>query len=188
MKFSRLFVYYLARKIKDRVGQVGAELRDTLDVMKTYGVATDTTWPFHFHRVNVEPSLAAYRDAEIYCPMEYKWAEIDLFKKYLHDGLPIISGIHTGRMFWKINGPLPSQTYKTINMDDNRNYRGHAVTIIGYDDNLCGGSWIIANTLGLKWGDRGIGILPYECYVDIGESYVITEFAGITRGKKISEN
>jgi C1A family cysteine protease len=185
-RLSRLFVYYQARKIRDRIGHNGAELRDALDSMSLYGVATDRTWPFHFNRTNTEPNATAFADAAQYKVGSYNWAGKDLFKDYLHNETPIILGLYTGRMFWKLKGPISNQVYKSINTTDNRKHKGHAVTVIGYDDELLGGSWIVGNSLGLTWGDRGIGVLPYECYQDVGESYVITEFAGVTPGKNIS--
>lgn len=187
IRLSRLFAYYMARKIKNRIGHNGAELGDTLEAMIQYGVATDKTWPFAYNRVNIEPNVAAFTEASQYKIGAYGWAVRDSFKDYLHQGIPIIIGLHTGRLFWKMKGPLSSLNYKSINTDDNRKYRGHAVTIIGYNDEFLNGSWIIGNSLGLTWGDHGLGVLPYECHRDIGESYVITEFAGITPGKNISE-
>jgi C1A family cysteine protease len=94
----------------------------------------------------------------------------------------------TSRLFWGLKGPLEEQRYKQINMTDNKQYRGHAVTIIGYDDNICGGSWIIANSLGPVWGHQGYAAIPYSCNSDIGEAYAITQFAGITAGKEIYRN
>jgi len=90
----------------------------------------------------------------------------------------------TGTKFWSLTGPLEEQKYCPVNNTDNRLSKGHAVVIIGYDDSL--NSWIIANSLGPKWGDRGLGAIPYDCNKDIGESYVITSFAGISLGKKFS--
>lgn len=187
-RLSRLYTYYMARKIGNRINQNGVELKDVLTSMKQYGVATDKTWPFTYNRVNKEPNVAAIAEATQYRLNSYNWVTTETFKDYLYQCIPIVVGLHTGRMFWKLKGSLSQQIYKSINTDDNRKYKGHAVTIIGFDDTILGGSWIIANSLGLTWGDHGIGILPYECNCDIGESYVITEFAGIIPGKKISEN
>lgn len=184
-RFSRLYVYYMARKLQNRLYQNGAELRTTLEAMKQYGTATDSTWPFALNRVNTEPNAAAISEANQYRLNSYEWADISSYKDYLHQGLPIIVGLHVGKLFWNLRGPLSSLIYKPINNIDNRRFKGHAVTIFGYDDSLLGGAWIIGNSLGLTWGDHGIGILPYECGVDIGESYVITNFAGMSPGKKI---
>jgi C1A family cysteine protease len=86
--------------------------------------------------------------------------------------------MNTGRQFWRLNGPIANQAYKPINDTDNRQSRGHAVVVIGYSDTLAGGSWIIANSLGLKWGDGGYAAIPYACNKDIGESFALISFAG----------
>jgi C1A family cysteine protease len=59
---------------------------------------------------------------------------------------------------------------------------------VGYDDEIGDGSWIIANSIGPKWGDHGYGVIPYSCVSNIGEAYILNNFAGSIPGKKISEN
>lgn len=182
--FSRLYLYYMSRKIRDRLYQSGAELKDSLEALKTYGVCTDLFWPLCEYRVDREPSLQAISES-IYKLQSYETVTTDLFKYYLSQGIPIIIGMHTGRLFRAIRGKFEDQIYKLINSTDNIYVTGHSVVIVGYDDNLHGGSWLIANSLGLKWGFRGYAVIPYECNTDIGEAYIITNFAGISVGKKI---
>jgi C1A family cysteine protease len=177
--FSRLFPYYNARKMQGRVGQLGTELRITLESMNQYGVCLDRAWPFSPHRVNVEPSIAAYDEALKYKVRSYEPAEVDNFNTLIDIGIPIIVGLHTGRLFKHMGNELTKQCYKPVNSTDNTYFRGHAVTIVGYT----AGAWIIANSFGLRWGDHGYGILPYECSVDIGEAYIVRDFAGISAGK-----
>jgi len=40
----------------------------------------------------------------------------------------------------------------------------HAVVIVGWDDNLCGGQggWIVKNSWGVNWGDNGFFYIPYN--------------------------
>jgi len=184
MHFSRLFVYYMARMMQGRTGQVGTELGVTLQALKTHGVCIEQLWPFSHQRVNKEPVLTAVQAAFQHRVMEYESVDADNFNSLLDQEIPIIIGLRTGRKFMSMGNTLSNQVYKPINMTDNRPAHGHAVTIVGYDNELCGGSWIIANSLGLKWGDKGFGIIPFGCYVDIGEAYVIRNFAGIPSGKK----
>jgi len=179
LNLSRLFVYYMTRKLQGRLGQKGAELKSTFDALSLYGACTEQFWPFSPHRVDHEPNFRAVQNAR-YKINEYECATPEKFNSILDKGVPIVIGMHTGRLFWRMRGELNEQIYKPVNESDNRPTQGHAVTIVGYDDKIQGGSWIIANSLGLRWGYRGCGILPYSCYVDIGESYVIRNFAGIS--------
>lgn len=182
--FSRLFVYYMTRKSTGRLNQVGAELKDTLESIKNYGVCVERSWSFGYQRLNIEPPQQAQSEAVFNRIGSYEDVYSQDFNGLLEQEIPIIIGLRTGRLFWKLKGPLTEQTYKIINTSDNRISHGHAVVIVGYDSYLLGGSWIIANSLGPTWGYRGYGVLPYECRADIGEAYVIREFAGISVGKK----
>ena len=187
MAFSRLFVYYMSRKVNGRIYQKGAELSTTLSVMCKYGVALHKTWPFRHSLVDKEPSPAAFAEAQLYKLISYELSSTRHFKDTLLSGIPIIIGLHTGRKFWTLKGPLETQEYCPINDTDNRRSLGHALTVVGFDDTLGNGAWIVANSLGLKWGDHGLGALPYSCSLDIGEAYTIDSFAGITTDRKKSK-
>jgi len=188
INLSRLYLYYMTRKLQNRLGLHGAELKETLNALSIYGVATDATWPFFYAWAEKEPNMRAIQDAARHKLYSYEWADSIDFKKHIVNHIPIIIGIGTGKMFWRLKGQFEKHAYVPINTTNNKQYKGHAVTIIGYDDNLNGGSWIIANSVGPKWGCRGYAAIPYSCNADIGESYIITNFAGIIAGKKIYEN
>lgn len=186
INFSRLFVYYMSRKIGNRLGQKGAELSTTMEALQTYGAALHNSWPFRYKLLEVEPPLSSMEEAALYKVNSFQRINIDVFKDYIISGMPIVIGMHTGRKFWRIKGPIDRHNYCPINNTDNRNSLGHAMTIVGFDDNIAGGSWIIANSLGPMWGDKGFAAIPYTCGKDIGESFVITCFAGICPDRKIS--
>lgn len=181
---SRLYVYYMARKVQDRLNRRGVELKATLNALMEFGTCQDRYWPFGSSRVNLEPSEQARIDALNYRLDSFLEIGIDEFKNSIDAGISIIIGIQTGRMFWKLAGPLTDQAYVPVNSLDNRQSYGHAVTVVGYDDNLGSGSWIIANSLGLKWGDNGYGAIPYSCQSDIREAYIMNGFAGIIPEEK----
>jgi len=179
LNLSRLFVYYMTRKLQGRLGQKGAELKSTFDALSQYGVCKEQFWPFNYQRVDHEPSVMAIQNAH-YKINGYENVNPSDFNSLLDRGIPVVIGMHTGKLFWNIKGELHEQAYGPINDTNNRLSKGHAVTIVGYNNEIQGGSWIIANSLGLRWGYRGCGILPYSCHVDIGESYVIRNFAGLS--------
>ena len=174
----------MTRKLQNRLGQKGAELKATMEALSLYGVSIERFWPFAFNRVDHAPSQQAVESAAYYKLHTFFDVSPGDYKYYLSKGIPIIIGIRTGRKFWKLMGELDQQMYEPINNSDNIESTGHAITIIGYDDSLNHGSWIIANSIGPKWGYRGYAAIPYSCNVDIGESYIITNFAGILVDKK----
>ncbi len=186
--FSRLYLYYMTRKLQGRLGLRGAELSVTLEALKRYGAATDRMWPFTTNRVEMHPHPPAVEDAVQYKLDSYEAIDISQYKEYLNKGIPIIIGMFTGRRFWTLRGDLEMQRYIPVGTDENRVSKGHAIVCIGYNDHINNGSWIIANSLGPKWGHQGYAAIPYSCNHDFAESYVITSFAGLLAGKKISEN
>lgn len=187
INFSRLYLYYMSRKYQNRLGQKGAKLRETLEALSIYGVVKESLWPFRHNRVEIEPPIQIVKEGINYRLNSFECITTSQYREYLNLGLPIIIGMLTGKQFWKLSGPLEQHDYKPINDIDNRQSRGHAVVCIGYDDNLLGGSWIIANSLGPGWGFQGYAAIPYQCNVDFIESYVITSFAGIVPDKKFSK-
>jgi len=55
-----------------------------------------------------------------------------------------------------------------------RNNFGHAVTIVGYDDNIHGGAFRVVNSWGNEWGDEGYFWLKYKDFKILTfEAYVI---------------
>ena len=186
--FSRLYTYYMTRKLQDRQGLRGADLETTFKSLSIYGAASERLWSFSNHRVDVEPQMPVIEDAVHYKLESYESIAHSQFREALNNGIPIVFGMFTGRKFWKLNSTLETQDYEPVNETSNRPSKGHAVTCIGYNDSINGGSWIIANSMGPKWGDRGYGAIPYSCNVDIAEAFIITRFAGITAGLKISSN
>jgi len=184
--FSRLFPYYMARKKQGRIGQKGTDLNTILEVLSVNGVCLDQQWPLRPSLVDREPSILAIEEAAKYRIDSYEYVQLSNFDKFVENKIPVIVGMRTGKQFWKLTGKLEEQKYYPVNDTDNRYSHGHAVVIVGNRPDL--NSWIVANSRGLRWGDRGFGILPYECCVDIGESYAITSFAGFMAGKKISDN
>ena len=184
VNFSRLYLYYMTRKLQGRLGEEGAELSKTLEALSARGVCEDNYWPLAQNRAELEPDAVAMFNAAKYVSCQYRSVEVDQYKEYLNNGIPIIVGMFTGKKFWQLSGNLAEQAYKPINNTDNMLSKGHAVTIVGYDDELGSGSWIIANSLGPGWGFQGYAAIPYECSKEIGESYCITNFAGKTAGKK----
>lgn len=188
IKFSRLFLYYMTRARQGRVGLQGTDLNSTLETFTNVGVSTNSSWPYIVAYTDLEPTPTAINEAAYNKISSYKRINCNDFKKYLDDSIPIIVGMKTGSLFWKLTGDYTQHNYKPINDTDNIERNGHAVTIIGYDDLLNGGSWIISNSTSIRWGFRGIAAIPYSCVQDMYECYVITDLLAILSNRKFFQN
>lgn len=101
--------------------------------------------------------------------------EVDMLaiKQHLSQGAPVVIGMMVGGSFMRtMNGQkvwLPSsQDY------DQRNFGGHAMCVVGYDDYLEGGAFEIMNSWGDNWGDDGIAYVRYKDF-----DYFVREAYGI---------
>lgn len=178
--FSRLFLYYFTRKIQNRFPHSGASLRSTLATMSSHGVCTDAVWPMDVQKQNIMPPQHAIDEALNYKAVTFKSIDKSEIKDWLNKRTPVIVGMWVGQQFPYLSGPIENQRYVPVDTVGNKVVQGHAVTIVGYDDNLNGGSWIIANSAGHLWGQAGFAAIPYACTADILDAYVLNSFAGLS--------
>jgi len=176
--FSPVYIY---RNVQpdDQECAAGMQIYKALDYMRDFGAVKilDIEKNVSFPRVN----LAYYRSVKKYPIAGYvtlfsrderrKPALITrIVKKSLCEGKPVIIGINTpdsfneAREVWR-----PAE-------DPSRFYYGHALCVIGYDDNKYGGAFEVLNSWGRKWGNGGYTWIPYQTFVNfVTEGYEITE-------------
>jgi C1A family cysteine protease len=200
-KVSRLFVYYLNRRLFYGIDttndyDTGAMLTDASNVIKNIGFC-----PEIFHEYNLlntyddnifykqEPSKLAYSIATKTAGAKFKKFDYfgvepaqlikDIIDHLLTNKSPIVFGIYIYySMLFAKNGeiPFPIDTH----YDDC--IGAHALTIVGYDDNKVishpfdasetVGAFLILNSWGIEWGDAGYGWVPYEFI--LSSSYNVT--------------
>jgi C1A family cysteine protease len=111
------------------------------------------------------PTQAAYTDALKRKVTGYqRCANFTAVKNALALGNPVIIGFDVYDSFergaWQYaNGsglmPYPNTFSEQL-------LGGHAVCIVGYNDNLSGGRFICRNSWGTSWADRGYFYMPYQ--------------------------
>ncbi len=81
----------------------------------------------------------------------------------LADQHPVVFGMHVPSSFFDIgsNG-LFEPTYEERANPIGTSQGGHAMAIIGYDDEKFGGCFIVANSWGSSWGDDGYLYIKYD--------------------------
>lgn len=91
---------------------------------------------------------------------EYK-PDILAIKQNLAQGAPVVIGMMVGGTFMS---RMVGQDMWYPNQSDYsmRGYGGHAMCVIGYDDNREGGAFQIMNSWGQNWGNDGIAWVRYR--------------------------
>lgn len=158
---SRLMIYYNTREIEDTIPyDAGAEVRDALKAAAKYGACFEDLWPYDIDKFTQKPPQNCYAvgqkdQAVIYRPVDQAAYAI---KSCLASGYPITFGFNcypeidsdevakTGVL------PMPKPNEKDVG--------GHCVVLMGYDDS--GRYFIVRNSWGTEWGDKGYFYMPYE--------------------------
>lgn len=175
---SRLFVYYNERKIENTVSEdSGAYISDGIKSLKTYGVCSEITWPYNISQFTIEPPKLCYTEALSHKALDCKNIRNTAtdMKTCLASGFPFAVGIavyesfesdavaRTGRV------PMPNKSHEEF-------LGGHAIACVGYDDT--NKYWIMRNSWGTNWGDKGYFYLPYNYLLD---NSLTSELWNITR-------
>jgi hypothetical protein len=176
--FSPAYVY---RKIRPDDPECirGAQIYWALNLMKETGAVKilDIERLVDFHRVD----LSYYTGSKKYLIADYAtlFSKNDktkpglvarTVKKSLVEGKPVIIGMNT-----------PDSFLEAVNVwqpDENpgRYYGGHAMCVVGYDDEKNGGAFEIINSWGRKWGNGGFIWIPYKIFTDfVLEGYEMIE-------------
>ena len=171
LDLSRLFVYWNVRepypelRAKDR----GSYLRDGFKMVNKYGVPSEDVWEFEKKNVNVKPPQEAYEKAKENKVLEYRrisHRDINAIKDALNNGYPVTFSTAVGKKFIYLNGPLKYQKYGPVNNWSNKLIGYHAMTLVGYDDDLK--AFIVENSWSEAWGDNGYGVFPYLAMIRDG--------------------
>ena len=175
---SRLFIYYEERVLIGTVNSdSGAYIRDGIKVVNKKGAPLENLWPYVISRFRTKPTNAAYNDALKRKATAYqRVTNFTGVKTALSQGYPVVMGFDVYESF-ESNAVANTGMMPYPNINTEQYLGGHAVAIVGYNDNLNGGRFICRNSWGTGWGDRGYFYMPYQVVQNINMSsdfWVIT--------------
>jgi len=171
LQVSRLFIYYQERLIEGTIYyDSGAYIRDGIKACYTYGAPLESLWPYNINKWATRPSTTAYTDALKRKVTGYqRCTNYTNVKAALAAGNPVTIGFYVYSSF---EGSITTNTgmmpYPNVNTE--QFLGGHAVCVVGYNDNLNGGRFICRNSWGTNWGDRGYFYMPYQVIQNISMS------------------
>lgn len=158
---SRLFIYFNERKMEGTISEdAGAQIRDGIKTLNTYGVCPESDWPYREDQFATEPSSSCYTTALTHRAVAYSRVPqtLDGLKSCLAAEMPIVFGIEVFEAFESDavakTGVVPMPT------SGEQNLGGHAILLVGYNDVTK--RFTFRNSWGEGWGDHGLGYLPYD--------------------------
>ena len=150
---SRLFVYYNARRLTERIGQSGTRNRMAMASVLGWGVCPAKMWPYQIAMVDERPTRDCYSAAEglkgIQFAQTFQGAGV---REALAFGLPVVFSMrlpklafdqvrHTGALHAPKDGKWEAPS------------GGHSMLLVGYDDDRQ--AWLVRNSWGPQWGEGG---------------------------------
>jgi C1A family cysteine protease len=164
---SRMFLYFVERDTDGDVNDDGGStLRTCIQCIDTYGVCDEPLWPYNIDNFTVKPSNQCYVQA-----LTRKGLNAFSLNQNLYElqhclavySRPFVFGITLYDSFESdavaSNGIVPMP-----HVHHEKCLGGHAITCVGYkSDHSAAGSgyFIIRNSWGPNWGDKGYFYLPY---------------------------
>ena len=166
--FSVMFLYHTVRFISDvpLCYDWGSESHICIDALLKYGVCKSETWPYDPIKFMLKPDTQAFEEAEamktelnngFFLSLE----TLDDIRLCLTEGRPLaLDGCLCGEAYKRSTAstgifPLPKKGEK-ISLETNE----HAFTLVGYND--AESVYIVMQSWGVTWGDKGFGYLPYK--------------------------
>lgn len=166
---SRLFIYYNERVVLGTVDEdSGAMLRDGIKSVAKQGGPHEKLWPYVISRFRQKPGAAVYRDGALHEAILYQRLvpSLDQLKGCLADGFPFVFGFSVYESFESAKVaktgevPLPDPRETLLG--------GHAVAAVGYNESQQ--RFILRNSWGPAWGQKGYFTMPYQYLLDGGLS------------------
>lgn len=162
---SRLFIYYNERKMENTTdSDSGASIRDGVKSINKFGVCNEKMWPYEITKFTIKPGDECYKEAKNHISVSYKRLDQTLFdmKCCLNDGYPFVFGF---TVFDSFETDEVSKTGMMVMPGEGESsLGGHAVMAVGYDNEKQ--VFIVRNSWGLGWGDKGYFYMPYEYIIN----------------------
>lgn len=164
--YSPAFTYYYIREAKDETCEAGVDLYSALDFLKSNGGEKYIDFLEFCPRgippaIKINNSIDPISDfAKLFDINQSNKYKINAVKKSLSENYPVVIGMYcppsfyNAKNFWhpsEIPGP---------------EYPGHALCIIGYDDDKYGGAFEVINSWGSAWGNDGFLWIRYEDFAN----------------------
>ena len=156
---SPAYIYDSLRSPRDRFCKHGTRISDALELLKD-GVASLADYRYD-KRLCRHPGRAFLMPGSKFKIAEWLVVNVaspDQVKAELANDHPVVISMRTDRQFYKLRGRKVWRAGTPRDRDGH-----HAVTVVGYSER--GQYFVVMNSWGQGWGDRGFGRISYETFL-----------------------
>ncbi len=180
--FSPAFVFNRIKVSSDCEG--GSNIERALNDLAHNGTLPLSQFAYYENACSRTPTSAEMDRAEQYMIEGYRRLSSDYSRRSLHLSVrralaqqhPVVIGMLVGPSFMQYNtrnGALQISAeenglYDRVGFDgmyEVEGFGGHAMAVVGYDDNRAGGAFHIMNSWDRGWGDGGFAWVRYEDFI-----------------------
>ena len=155
-QFSPAWIYNQINNGRDE----GSHPLHAMELVRSKGAATWATMPYDHADYLTQPSATAMDEAKNFLGGEAKAiVSVQQYKAALAHRVPFVLGIPVYRSMHSISGSNP--VYNDLSGELQG---GHAVVVVGYDDDRFGGAFKVLNSWGSGWGGGGFFWIPYDTF------------------------
>lgn len=172
---SPLFTYYATRQIENTVNEdSGAQVRNALKSAVVYGVVQEEKWKYDISNFKTNPTPDVWAEAQKHQTLQYHRINdgvIHDMQQCLWEGYPFTFGAELFESFESLHVeqtgvvPLPTDSEKSLG--------GHCMMCVGWKVINNKRYFIIQNSWGTSWGDKGYCYIPFEY---IGNKNLVSDF------------
>ena len=148
----------------------GAYMLDAMETMRQGGVLPFRDYPYDDNTCTKKPGPTELSRAQAFRIKGYNRLtqggenyspDIQGIKQHLAQGAPVVIGMQVGGTFMH---EMRGQRLWTPTQRDYSGYgfSGHAMCVIGYDDNYQGGAFQLMNSWSESWGENGLAWVRYR--------------------------
>lgn len=181
-----IYPYFKAKNSDEPGSQEEVTVAKTLEALKKYGTPKFKELPSRsvdkvstrIEQLAAQNRISEY--ARLYDISASRQTKIKAIKTTLNDNLPVVVSMHISKSFfyakefWQ-----PREVFS-------KDLPGHALTIVGYDNNKFGGSFEVMNSWGSEWGNDGFMWIRYDDFIEFSEyAYDIYVIPGKTSGVEL---
>ena len=157
----------------------GSHPLDAMKLLQKRGAATLATMPYNPDDHWTQPNAGAVEEAANYLGGEIRTINtVRVYKQALAHRVPFVLGMPVYDSFFRLSGR--GSVYNDLSGPDKG---GHAVVIVGYDDDRFGGAFRVLNSWSTSWGDGGLFWIPYEVFRDRRISVVALTIQDLANGQ-----